>query len=48
MTFDEIDNLLETILFDDTQWLRLILQELEQEGVLLPEERISLVQSLVE
>ena len=48
MTYDEIDNLLETILFDDLWGLRLVLQELEQEGVILAEERISLMQSLVE
>jgi hypothetical protein len=45
---NEIDKLIETFLFDDVQWLRLILQELGNDGIILPEEIISLVQSLVE
>ncbi len=46
MNFDEIDNLLEMILFEDTLWVRLALADLEKEGVISKEERLNLVLSL--
>jgi hypothetical protein len=48
MTYDEIDNLLEAILFDNTTLVRRALQEMENEGTLDTETRISLTESLVE
>ena len=46
MNFDEIDNLIEMILFEDTTWVRLILVDLEQDGIISAEERLNLVLSL--
>lgn len=46
MTFDEIDNLLEMLLFEDTLWVRLALVDLEQDGIISAEERLNLVLSL--
>lgn len=46
MTYDEIDNLLEMILFEDTLWVRLALADLEQDGIISTEERLNLVLSL--
>ena len=46
MNFDEIDNLLEMVLFEDTNWVRLILADLEKDGIISMEERLNLVLSL--
>lgn len=46
MTFDEIDNLIEMILFEDTLWVRLVLVDLEKDGVISEEERLNFVLSL--
>lgn len=46
MTYDEADNLLEMILFEDTMWVRLALADLEQDGIISAEERLNLVLSL--
>lgn len=46
MTYDEIDNLIEMILFEDTLWVRLALANLEKKGVISKEERLNFVLSL--
>ena len=46
MNFDEIDNLIEMVLFEDTIWVRLALEDLERGGIISAEERINFVLSL--
>lgn len=46
LNFDEIDNLLEMILFKDTMWVRLVLLDLERDRVISEEERLNFVLSL--
>jgi len=46
MTYDEIDNLIEMILFEDTIWVRLMLLDLERDGIISKEERLNFVLSL--